>query len=77
MSVGVGRITYTPQIKERTCKHHYTPGKRKVSTCQVESDDVDWIHWASRLEEMDLVCVLRNGEWGRYGEDENIRWGKK
>lgn len=65
MSVGVGRITCTQSI--HTCTHCYTPGERKMGTCQAETDDVDWIHGLSMVGEMDLVWVLRNGEWGRHG----------
>ena len=48
-----------------------------LKTCACKKD---W-HVGERGEvcfsALDLVCVLRNGEWGRYGEDGNIWWGKK
>lgn len=52
MSDGGGRgdNMHTPKLKRMHArKHCYTPGKEKLSTCQVDSH-VDWIPWESRVE---------------------------
>lgn len=58
--------THSKLKSTHECKHCYTPGKRNLAKCQVESDGVDWTHGEHQVKGLDLVWVLRSGEWGRH-----------